>query len=201
METDHLITTAALVLGGYLLGSVPTAYLIARARGVNVFEIGTRNPGAANTFRTVGRVAGAAVFLTDALKGIIPVALARIIEAPDAAIAAAGAAGAAAIVGHWYPVFLGFRGGAGLATAVGAGLALTPLYGAVGLACGALSVTLLRNTVHGAAVGYVALVVAGIVFGADWLATAVAVSLSAVVGLRSLAIERLRKCPDTQADA
>ena len=77
-----IVTIAALLVGGYLLGSVPAAYLIARAAGANVYEVGTRNPGAANTFREVGRVAGAAVFAADALKGALPVLVGRLLDAP-----------------------------------------------------------------------------------------------------------------------
>ena len=123
MESD-IITMAVLVVGGYLLGSVPAAYLIARAAGANVYEVGTRNPGAANTFREVGRAAGAAVFGADVLKGALPVIAGRLLDAPLPAIAAGAAA---ALLGHWLPVFMRFRGGAGLATAIGSGVALVPL--------------------------------------------------------------------------
>lgn len=109
---------------GYILGSLPIAYLVAKARGVDVFSTGTRNPGAANVFRKIGRGPGVAVLLGDVLKGAAPVAAAQIADVPTWW---AFAAGLAALAGHWYPLFLRFRGGAGLATAIGVGYALMPL--------------------------------------------------------------------------
>ncbi len=184
---------AALVVGGYLIGSVPAAYLIARAAGADVFEVGTRNPGAANTFREVGRWAGVAVFLADAVKGGLPVAAAWAVNAPLGVMVAAGAA---SVLGHWLPVFLRFRGGAGLATAIGAGIALVPVLAAIGLAVGALSVLVMRRTVEGAAVGYAAVACAAFALDAagareaDWPRVGAAVGLTIVVGMRALVVER-----------
>ena len=188
-----IATIAALVGGGYLIGSVPAAYLIARAAGADVFEVGTRNPGAANTFREVGRLAGVVVFLADAIKGGAPVAAAWAVNAPLGVMVAAGAA---SVLGHWLPVFLRFRGGAGLATAIGAGIALVPVLAAIGLAVGALSVVVMRRTVEGAAVGYAALVVAAFALDAagareaDWARVAAAIGLTVLVGVRALIVEK-----------
>ena len=182
-----IATIVALVVGGYLLGSVPAAYLITRAAGANVYEVGTRNPGAANTFREVGRVAGAAVFAADALKGALPVLAGRMLDAPVPVLAAGAAA---AVLGHWLPAFMRFRGGAGLATAIGAGLVLTPVLGAIGGIIALALVALLRRTVESAIIGYTALVVAGVIFGADWQAVAAAFALVVAVGLRALVVER-----------
>ena len=182
-----IVTIAALLVGGYLLGSVPAAYLIARAAGANVYELGTRNPGAANTFREVGRVAGAAVFAADALKGALPVLAGRLLDAPVPVLAAAGAA---ALLGHWLPVFMRFRGGAGLATAIGAGLALTPVLGAIGGLAGLVSLVLLRRSVESAVIGYAALIAAGVFLGADWQIVASAFALTVAVGLRALILLR-----------
>ena len=182
-----IVTIAALLVGGYLLGSVPAAYLIARAAGANVYELGTRNPGAANTFREVGRVAGAAVFAADALKGALPVLAGRMLDAPVPVLAAAGAA---ALLGHWLPVFMRFRGGAGLATAIGAGLALAPVLGAIGGLAGLVSLVLLRRSVESAVIGYAALIAAGVFLGADWQMVASAFALTVAVGLRALILLR-----------
>ena len=182
-----IVTIAALLVGGYLLGSVPAAYLIARAAGANVYEVGTRNPGAANTFREVGRVAGAAVFAADALKGALPVLVSRLLDAPAPVLAAAGAA---ALLGHWLPVFMRFRGGAGLATAIGAGLALAPVLGAIGGLAGLVSLVLLRRSVESAVIGYATLIAAGVFLGADWQMVASAFALTFAVGLRALILLR-----------
>ena len=122
---------------------MPAAYLAARARGITVLEIGTGNPGAANLFRTVDRPFAVVVFFADTLKGFSAVMIADLLGVRGEVSVAAGAA---AIVGHWHPVFLRFRGGAGLATAVGAGIGLTLFPGAVGLALAVLMVALIRNT-------------------------------------------------------
>ena len=181
--------SAALVVGGYLLGSVPAAYLIARAAGKNLYEVGTRNPGAANTFREVGRAAGAAVFVADALKGALPVIAGGLLDAPFPAVVAGAAA---ALLGHWLPVFMRFRGGAGLATAIGSGVALVPLLALVAGVVGLVSVAVLRRTVESAAIGYTVLVVAAFLLGADWQAVAAAFALVVAVGLRAIVVERQR---------
>ena len=184
---QSIAVNVALIVGGYLLGSVPAAYLIGRAFGADVFAVGTRNPGAANTFRKVGRAAGVAVFAADALKGALPVVAGRLLDAP---LPIVGAAGAAAVLGHWLPVFMRFRGGAGLATAIGAGIALIPMLALIAAVVGVASVALLRRTVEGVAVGYAALVVAAFVLGADWWAVGVAFALTVMVGIRALIVER-----------
>lgn len=184
---SDIITMAALIGGGYLLGSVPAAYLIARAAGANVYEVGTRNPGAANTFREVGRLAGVAVFAADVLKGALPVIAGRLLDAPLPAIAAGAAA---ALLGHWLPVFMRFRGGAGLATAIGSGVALAPLLAVIAGAAGLVSVVMWRRTVESAAVGYAVMVVAAFLLGADWQAVAAAFALVVAVGVRALIVEK-----------
>jgi glycerol-3-phosphate acyltransferase PlsY len=109
----------------YLLGSVPFGYLLYRFRqGGDIRNAGSGNIGATNVVRTVGIAAGAATLLLDAGKGYAAVALAGYLSmgSPEAAPAAAFAA----ILGHMYPVFLKFRGGKGVATGLGAFLAISP---------------------------------------------------------------------------
>jgi glycerol-3-phosphate acyltransferase PlsY len=113
----------AIVLG-YLAGSVPFAFLLARRRGVDVRVAGSGNVGAANVMRTTGAGRGAAVMALDMAKGAAAV-LAAQLSAGDVALAAL--AGAAAIVGHIYPVWLRFHGGKGVAVAAGVFSVLTPL--------------------------------------------------------------------------
>lgn len=111
-------------LGAFLLGSVPTGYLVARARGVDIRRHGSGNIGATNVFRTLGKPLGIFVFAVDALKGFAAVWLAaRFGGGSDwAGIIAA----VAVIVGHNYTPWLGFKGGKGIATSAGVLLALTP---------------------------------------------------------------------------
>jgi glycerol-3-phosphate acyltransferase PlsY len=108
----------------YLLGSIPFGYLLYRLRrNEDIRETGSGNIGATNVFRTAGFLPAAATLLLDAAKGYLAVVLAAEIEVSASAI---GLAAVLAIVGHCYPVFLGFMGGKGVATGLGAFLAIAP---------------------------------------------------------------------------
>ena len=112
----------------YLVGSVPTAYLVGRANGVDLRTVGSGNLGATNVFRTLGWKAGLFVYVVDMAKGALPVGL-----LPSVVGVAGGwpwgvAFGVAAIMGHVRPIFLmGKGGGKGVATASGVFLALAPI--------------------------------------------------------------------------
>jgi glycerol-3-phosphate acyltransferase PlsY len=112
----------------YVSGSIPFAYLVGKARGVDLRKQGSGNLGATNVFRVLGWKIGVAVFLADALKGALPVLLLphQIASARDPRLWAI-AVGVAAIAGHVRPIFLRFgRGGKGVATAAGVFFALVP---------------------------------------------------------------------------
>ena len=117
------------IVGGYLLGSVSFAVLVSRVFGLNdPRSYGSGNPGATNVLRSGSKAAAIAVLVLDVLKGLLPVALVLHIG-PDYGLTGAGAAaltGLAAFGGHLYPVFFGFKGGKGVATALGVVLALSP---------------------------------------------------------------------------
>ena len=123
------------VLVGYLLGSIPTGYVVARAKGVDIRSAGSGNIGATNVFRILGTPAGILVLLVDAAKGWIAVLIGmRMIWpwiAPDVATGTAEwlgvAAGVAAVLGHNYTFWLGFKGGKGIATSAGVLAGLVPL--------------------------------------------------------------------------
>ncbi len=113
---------------GYLLGSVSSAVIVCKLWGLpDPRTTGSYNPGATNVLRIGSKQAAAVTLLGDVLKGFLPVVLARWFEA-DPAIAAA--AGLAAFFGHLYPVFFGFQGGKGVATALGV---LTGIHWGLGL--------------------------------------------------------------------
>ena len=120
------IALAALV--AYLLGSIPVAYLVGRVYGVDIRKLGDTNVGAGNTLRQVGKLAAAIVAFADIGKGVAAVLLARALGGGDAG---AMLAGALAVVGHNWPVFLGFRGGRGAATGMGVFFAFFPLLTAI----------------------------------------------------------------------
>ena len=185
MEILHIGSLATSIAVGYVLGSAPVAYLVARFKGVDIFEVGTRNPGAANVFRVVSRSLGALVLVLDALKGLLAVVIADIFGVIPGATAAAGAA---AVVGHWNPVFMRFKGGAGLATAVGAGIGLAPFPGLIALLLALLTLLIIRNTGYAAAVGYVGFVSLSLILDTAWTATLGTALLAAMVALRSMAI-------------
>jgi glycerol-3-phosphate acyltransferase PlsY len=111
-------------LGAFLLGSIPTGYLVARAKGVDIRQHGSGNIGATNVFRTLGKPLGVFVFMVDALKGFAVVWLAGRF---DGASDWAGIIAAVAVIGgHNYTPWLGFKGGKGIATSAGVLLALMP---------------------------------------------------------------------------
>ena len=112
-----------LIVFAYLLGSVPVGVLLARIKGTDPRKVGSGNIGATNVMRAAGKVTGALTLAGDILKGLLPVAVAFIMEEPVIVVAAAGLA---AFLGHLFPLFLGFKGGKGVATALGVYLRLDP---------------------------------------------------------------------------
>jgi glycerol-3-phosphate acyltransferase PlsY len=127
-----MIADGLVLIGSYLLGSVLFGVIVVRAtRGADPRSLASGNPGATNVMRVAGKGAGAAALVLDAGKGTAAVLLARAVSPPGSALPAAAAV--AAVVGHLFPVFYGFRGGKGVATASGAFLALSmqPVLAAV----------------------------------------------------------------------
>jgi acyl phosphate:glycerol-3-phosphate acyltransferase len=125
-----LIALLALV-ASYLIGAIPFGWLVARARGVDIFQVGSGNIGATNVGRILGRKYGLLVFALDFAKGAVPVLVAG--RLPADAHAALGLPDAlrvgcavATFLGHMFPVYLGFRGGKGVATGLGTVLVLVP---------------------------------------------------------------------------
>jgi len=122
------VITGALLVASYLLGGIPTGYIIGRIKGIDIRKFGSGNPGTANVYRTLGKGPGIMTFTVDFLKGFLPAYLAIrffYIEAGHWWIPVA--AGGLAIAGHIWTPFLGFKGGKGVATAAGVFMALLPL--------------------------------------------------------------------------
>jgi glycerol-3-phosphate acyltransferase PlsY len=126
------------VLLGYLTGSVPFAYLLARRAGIDVRRAGSGNVGAANVLRTTGAWRGVIVMALDMAKGIAAVAIAYMIAS---SVVLAALTGAAAVVGHIYPVWLRFHGGKGVAVAAGVFTMLSPA--ATGISAALFLITVL----------------------------------------------------------
>lgn len=129
---------ALVVIAAYFLGTFPTAVLVARSKGFDVTREGSGNPGATNVYRVAGRRAAGLVFAGDFLKGVLA-AGAGLLVSRDVALAA----GAAAIVGHCYPVTRRFKGGKGVATAAGFVAVIEP---AIAAAAAFVWVVVLKTT-------------------------------------------------------
>ncbi|MBN2679026.1 MAG: glycerol-3-phosphate 1-O-acyltransferase PlsY [Acidithiobacillaceae bacterium] len=115
------------ILGAYLIGSIATAILVGRAMGLgDPRQSGSGNPGATNILRMGGKKAAALTLFGDLIKGVIPIVIARSLGVDGWMLAAVALA---TFLGHLYPVYFGFRGGKGVATALGILLALLPLMG------------------------------------------------------------------------
>jgi glycerol-3-phosphate acyltransferase PlsY len=141
---------------GYLLGAFPTGAVVARLYGgVDLTRVGSRRTGATNVLRTLGRRAAAIVFLVDFLKGGLAVLLAALLWPGD--VWPMTLAGGASVFGHAYSPFLGFKGGRGVTTGLGALLALAPGAAGAGLLVGVVAIALTRyvslGSILGAAVG------------------------------------------------
>jgi glycerol-3-phosphate acyltransferase PlsY len=148
---------AILWAGAYLLGSIPFGLLLGRALGgVDVRAAGSGNIGATNVARTAGKAAGGLVLALDAAKGAAPISIGQHgLEAPISVVVVAGLF---AVLGHVFPVWLRFRGGKGVATALGVFLALSPLATSSAIAVLALVFALRRVVSLGSLIASVALV-------------------------------------------
>lgn len=126
------LTIALALVAAYVLGSIDFAVIVARMHGVDIREVGSRNPGASNVLRSVGKVPAAMVMVGDTMKGFVGAAMGTIAAgslAPQ--VEWAFLAGLMAVVGHCYPVFHRFRGGKGVATGLGVLLWTVWLVGVV----------------------------------------------------------------------
>ena len=133
-----------LVLAGYIIGACPTAYLFGqRLKGKDIRQLGDGNMGARNAYHELGHKTGILIFFIDAAKGSLAVLLCILFHAPQYITLTAGAA---AVAGHNWPVFLGFRGGRGEATTIGILIVLLPLSVLIA-AVPAFAVLLIRKNV------------------------------------------------------
>jgi glycerol-3-phosphate acyltransferase PlsY len=170
-----------LPLFAYLLGSVSSAVVIARILGMSdPRDVGSRNPGATNILRYGGKTAAILTLVGDILKGVAAVLIARALTA-DAVIVTL--TGFAAFLGHLYPVFFGFRGGKGVATALGVWLALNPWVGLALIATWALVAVLFRYSSLSALMASLAapLYVAWLSPGTPYLVTMIVMSAILII--------------------
>src|SRR5215471_19512313 len=134
-----MVILVSLVLGSYLLGSIPFGYLAGRLAGIDIRQAGSGNVGATNVVRVLGKKYGYPVFALDVLKGFGAVKISMLV-APGVPLAWNSPeiigilAAISSVLGHLYPPWLRFKGGKGVATSAGALLALTPVATLIGVA-------------------------------------------------------------------
>ncbi len=150
-----MLIAAGVVVLAYAAGTFPTASLVGRRAGFDPTAGGSGNPGASNSFRLGGRRAGASVLVGDVVKGAAAAAVGVLVGGKALGLAA----GAAAVVGHVFPITRRLRGGKGVATAAGVMVVLEPVAALVGAAAWAIAIT----TTHVASVASLAAVGAGLV--------------------------------------
>lgn len=153
--TLEFLAVISLAVGMYVVGSVPTAYLVVRSvRGEDIREVGSRNVGALNAYRQLGTWAGITVLLVDTAKGILAVAAPRLLGLDDWVLFITTPP---VVAGHNWPVFLNFRGGKGAAAIFGISLVIVPWLTVITAGPSILVMLLLRNVVLGAAFGFILL--------------------------------------------
>jgi len=179
------ILSSALV--GYLLGSLPFGYLVARAHGVDIFKVGSGNPGATNVKRVLGAKAGNTVFALDAVKGAVAAAwpLLPWVHGDAADGRLMGLIGViAAVLGHSFSMFTKFKGGKGVATAAGGLVVLIPVACLIGSAVWVLTFFLSRYVSLGSVLAAIAVPAASWLMGNPLSLNLVATALGLFVIIR-----------------
>lgn len=159
-----VVAIATALVVAYLLGAIPFGYLAGRARGVDIRTVGSKNVGATNVFRTLGKPIGVAVMVADIAKGVVAVLVARVLVDDPWPLVAAGAA----VAGHVYPVWLGFRGGKGVAVGAGVAIGLVPWAAAVLVPAWVLVIAITRYVSLGSILAAAAFTPVVWAFGYDW---------------------------------
>lgn len=179
------MNSAVFILLGFLCGSIPFSWFLGKLRGVDLREHGSGNPGATNLLRTCGKSLGIAGLLLDAFKGALPVYLSLQSEAVNGWVP--GAVTLFAVLGHVFMPWFGFRGGKGVATALGALLVLAPLPVLCALALFVVLVALFRMISLGSILSGISLPLWGFFFNQPLYSKIVlaAISLSIIVTHRS----------------
>lgn len=183
MSLPIAIVLAAVV--GYLAGAIPFGYLVARAHGVDILKEGSGNPGATNVGRVVGKFAGRLVFFLDFLKGVAAAGWVRWlpVETVDPLIPALIGL-SAAILGHSFSVFLGWRGGKGVATTMGGLIVVMPLVVLIGLLVWVASFFATRYVSLASILFAVSLPVSNLLLGKPRTLIFVSVALAVLIILR-----------------
>jgi glycerol-3-phosphate acyltransferase PlsY len=191
------MTAALVVLGGYVLGSMPFGYWLVRLlRHEDVRTVGSGNIGASNVWRSYGRAYGIPIVVLDVAKGFVPALVGTLLVGE----LTGALAGGAAMLGHWRPLFLRFqRGGKTVATAGGTFFGIAPLLGVLGLAVWLLVFLVSRYASVASMTTGVALVVLAVLLDEPWpVVVFAALSGVAVIVLHRPNIARLRAGTETR---
>ncbi len=187
-----VVSYVAVMLGAYLLGSIPTGYVVAQAKGIDIRSVGSGNIGATNVFRILGVPAGIFVLVVDGLKGFVACtwlcdllmnwfAVPELHAEPHRILA-----GLAVILGHNYTCWLHFKGGKGIATSAGVLAALVPM--ALGIICGVWVIVFALS----AFVSLASIAAAAALPLASWLTGESLTMVLVTVGMTTLAIYKHR---------
>jgi acyl phosphate:glycerol-3-phosphate acyltransferase len=185
------MTSALVVLGGYLLGSMPFGYWVVRlVKREDIRKVGSGNIGASNVWRTYGRWMGIPIVVLDVAKGFVPALVGSLLVGELTAVLAGGAA----MLGHWRPLFLRFqKGGKTVATGGGVFLGAAPLLGLIGVAVWVVAFLVTRYASLASIVAALSLPVLAVLLGEPWpIVVFGAIAAVGVVLLHRPNIARLR---------
>jgi len=184
-------TAILIILLSYLLGSIPCGYIAGHlTRDVDIRTVGDGNTGAANVFREIGARTGIAVGLADAAKGILAITVAMALNVSMAVLLIAGFA---VVIGHNWPIFIGFRGGRGESTAIGVLMVLMPQAMLIQLGVAAVPLFASRNVVFASTFLFIPLPLVAWLLGLPGLLIGYSIALPCVVGLTHF--RRTRQIP------
>jgi glycerol-3-phosphate acyltransferase PlsY len=185
------MTAALVVLGGYVLGSMPFGYWLVRLlRGEDIRKVGSGNIGATNVWRTYGKAYGIPIVVLDVAKGLVPALVGTLVAGEFVGVLAGGAA----MLGHWRPLFLRFqKGGKTVAAAGGTFFGVAPLLGLIGLGIWIAVFLLSRYASLASMLTAAALPLVGLALGEPWpVIVFAAIACVAVLVLHKGNIARLR---------
>ena len=180
-DASTIVALCIVIGASYLIGSIPTGLPLGKAYGIDVRNEGSGNIGATNLYRTVGRKVGIITLIGDCLKGLLPVLLVKFSALPPEFAAWVGLA---AFCGHVFSLFLKFKGGKGVATALGVFLALSPQAVAVAIGLFAVVMFLRRYVSLGSICAAAAMPPAVFFLGGNNNVTAVTVAIAVIVIIR-----------------
>lgn len=157
------VQIAGLIVGAYLFGAIPVGWLVCRIGfGINIFDHGSGRSGTTNVYRTAGPGAAAIVFCGDALKGFVPALVSRLLVGEFQLLPVLVAV--LTTIGHNWSVFIGLRGGRGVATSWGSVMALVPIAAVVGIPIGLVTVAIGRYVSVASLAGALGFLIGGIIF-------------------------------------